>query len=355
MSQKNEFLRLIISILITVSLLGVGAKWLYRLFNPNQANLFTSTDNNPSTANPSPISRQTSDGSFTQVQNVPTGLFRYGGSTTGAPIRGSVDRAVQQSLPSFRLQYMHPPSGSIPSTAAGVEMLLKGDIDFALASRLLTPEDIEKVQKQGIKLKAMPVALSFKAIAVHPSLTLKNNGLTLHQVKGICDGNITNWKQVGGPDLAIQVFTRNTPALIKTLGDDCRGRNVVSVSTPQEVIQKLAETPGGFYVNTAPLLVSQCSIKILPVQNQSGRFVAPYKEPLVSSSECLAQPNQVNLKVFKSGKYPRDLSDTLYVVVKEDGQIGQQAGEAYANLLLSNEGQKLLEAAGFVGIRSTTK
>jgi phosphate transport system substrate-binding protein len=67
------------------------------------------------------------------------------------------------------------------------------------------------------------------------------------------------------------------------------------------------------------------------------------------------QPNQVNVEVFKSGEYPKELSDTLYVVVKEDGQIGQQAGEAYANLLLSNEGQNLLEAAGFVGIQQTKK
>jgi phosphate transport system substrate-binding protein len=39
------------------------------------------------------------------------------------------------------------------------------------------------------------------------------------------------------------------------------------------------------------------------------------------------------------------------VIIKEDGQIDQQAGEAYANLLLTNEGQELISNAGFVRIR----
>lgn len=287
---------------------------------------------------------------------VPKGTFRYGGSTTWAPIRGSVDMVIQQTLLNYRLQYVNPSNEGIPpSTGAGVEMLLKGEIDFAQAARLLSVEDIENAQRQGIQLKAIAVAKSFKVIAVHPSLKLKDKGLTLGQIRGICDGIITNWRDVGGPDLPIQVFTRPTPELIKTLGDRCRGQNIVSLSTPQEIIHKIATTPGAFYVNTAPLLVPQCSIKILPVKNQSGKFVAPYKEPFVSQSKCQAHPNQVNLEAFKSGEYPPELSDTLYIFVKEDGQIGQQTGKAYANLLLSHEGQKLLEAAGFVGIQQTTR
>ncbi|HEY9635450.1 MAG TPA: substrate-binding domain-containing protein [Coleofasciculaceae cyanobacterium] len=286
---------------------------------------------------------------------VPKGAFRYGGSTTWAPIRGSVDQEIQQTHLNYRLLYVNPPQDNIPSTGIGVEMLLNGEIDFAQASRLLNVEDIDNARKKEIRLKAIAVAKSFKAIAVHPSLTLKNKGLTVHQIRGICDGKITNWKEVGGPDLSIQVFTRKTTDLIRTLGDKCRGKNAVSISTPQEAIQKLAETPGGFNVNTAPLLVPQCSIKTLPVKNESGKFVTPYKEPLVSPSECRSQPNQVNVEVFKNGEYPKELSDTLYVFVKEDGQIGQQSGEAYANLLLSNEGQKLLEAAGFVSIQQTTR
>jgi phosphate transport system substrate-binding protein len=57
----------------------------------------------------------------------------------------------------------------------------------------------------------------------------------------------------------------------------------------------------------------------------------------------------VNTEVIQSGKYP--LTRRLVVVVKQDGQIDQQAGEAYAHLLLTTQGQELIEKAGLVPIR----
>lgn len=57
----------------------------------------------------------------------------------------------------------------------------------------------------------------------------------------------------------------------------------------------------------------------------------------------------MNLGVLRSGEYP--LSRRLVVVVKQNGQFEQQAGEAYANLLLTAEGQKMISKAGFVNIR----
>jgi phosphate transport system substrate-binding protein len=39
------------------------------------------------------------------------------------------------------------------------------------------------------------------------------------------------------------------------------------------------------------------------------------------------------------------------VIVKQNNQSDQQAGETYANLLLTNQGQELISKAGFVRIR----
>ena len=41
----------------------------------------------------------------------------------------------------------------------------------------------------------------------------------------------------------------------------------------------------------------------------------------------------------------------LFVVVKKNGQIDEQAGIAYAKLLLTDEGQKSISKAGFVRIK----
>jgi phosphate transport system substrate-binding protein len=37
--------------------------------------------------------------------------------------------------------------------------------------------------------------------------------------------------------------------------------------------------------------------------------------------------------------------------VRRDGKVDEQAGAAYANLLLSGEGQRLVEQMGFVPLR----
>ena len=69
----------------------------------------------------------------------------------------------------------------------------------------------------------------------------------------------------------------------------------------------------------------------------------------ITPDKCPEQRNQVNVEAFRSGEYP--LSRRLMVIVKQNEEFDQQAGVAYANLLLTSQGQELIEKAGFVRIR----
>jgi|GEM_PF-5731090 len=51
--------------------------------------------------------------------------------------------------------------------------------------------------------------------------------------------------------------------------------------------------------------------------------------------------DSVNQQTFADNSYP--ITRELYVIIKKDGGRDEQAGTAYANLLLSVEGQKLVE------------
>jgi phosphate transport system substrate-binding protein len=53
--------------------------------------------------------------------------------------------------------------------------------------------------------------------------------------------------------------------------------------------------------------------------------------------------------VIKTGQYP--ITRRLFVIIKENGQLDEQAGNAYAQLLLTDQGQTLISKAGFVKIR----
>ncbi|MBW4472883.1 MAG: PstS family phosphate ABC transporter substrate-binding protein [Stenomitos rutilans HA7619-LM2] len=357
MAQKNDTTALLLAFLVTAGLIGGGFWWFTQRSGSDLSKLLPTTTPSsqpddgkptvPSTNNPN---AQTTAKGFTEVQNVPSGLFSYGGSTTWAPMRLIVDPVIQSTRPEFRLRYVDPISGA-PGSGMGIKMVIQDEIAFAQSSRPVSDQENQLAAQRGVKLKQIPVAIDGIAIAVNPSLELP--GLTIDQVKGIYIGTITNWNQVGGPNLVIQPFERPPTAGAGTievlLGDSKTGVNVQEVATTTAGLRKLATNPGGVYFSTATELVPQCTVKPVPIARQPGQFVPPYQEPLVAPGNCPAQRNKINTNAFQSGQYP--LTRNLFVVVKQNGAAEQQAGEAYANFLLTPQGQSLIKKAGFVSIR----
>ncbi|MBD1936553.1 PstS family phosphate ABC transporter substrate-binding protein [Microcoleus sp. FACHB-68] len=342
MAQKNETAVLILSLLITVGLVGAGLWWFLQRSGTNLGG--SAPSNQPA---------QTSSQSFAQLQDVPAGLFSYGGSTSWAPIRLTADPAVQVARPEFKLRYIDP-IGEPPGSSTGIRMLLDGQMAFSQSSRPIRDTEFQQAQQRGFSLKQVPVAIDGLAIAVNPSLNI--SGLTLAQLKDIYIGKIDNWSQVGGPNLNIIPFTRpaDTGGTVELfvqeiLGGQAFGPNVKFVPNTTQALRQLADNPGGIYFASAPEVVPQCTIKPLPIGRQAGEFVPPYQEPLVPIEQCPNQRNQLNIQAFQQGRYP--ITRSLFVVIKQNGQIEQQAGEAYANLLLTVQGQELISQAGFVRIR----
>lgn len=366
MSQKNDTIPLLAALLITAGLVGGGFWWFSRQSSLDLGRLLsggsTSSNGNPSpdgstSGNPSNTSGASGENSpsgpgassFAAVQNLPSGLFSYGGSTTWAPLRLVADSALQAARPEFRLRYVDPPN-SPPSSTAGIQLLLQDQVAFAQSSRPVLDAEYQQAQQRGAKLKQIPIAIDGVAVAVNPSLNIP--GLTVDQLTAIYTGTVKNWKEVGGPDLAIAPLTRPlVPGSITELilKNQPIGPTVQILNTTTEALRKLASTPGGIYAASAPEVVPQCKVKPLPLGRTASELVAPYQQPWVTPEQCPAKRNQLNLAAFQSGQYP--ITRNLFVVIKQGVQPAEQAGEAYANLLLSAEGQALVEKAGFVKIR----
>lgn len=362
MAQKNDTTALILAFLVTAGLIGGGFWWFTQRSGSDLSNLLPKNTNSSSdssdggkpsespTGDPNAQANPSSAEGFSGVQKIPSGLFSYGGSTTWAPIRLLVDPVIQSVRPEFRLRYIDPISGA-PGSGTGIRMLLQDGLAFAQSSRPVSDQENQMAEQRGFKLKQIPVAIDGIAIAVNPSLNIP--GLTINQIKAIYSGNVTNWNQVGGPNLAIQPFERPATAGAGTievlLGDRKPGANVQDVATTTAGLRKLATNPGGVYFSTATELVPQCTVKPVPIGRQPGQFVPPYQEPLVAPASCPGQRNKINTSAFQSGQYP--LTRNLFVIVKQNGAAEQQAGEAYANFLLTPQGQDLLAKAGFVRVR----
>ncbi len=287
---------------------------------------------------------------FAQVTNVAVGVFNYGGSTAWAPLRLLVDSAIQAERPELQLRYAQP-EGKPPSSRMGIKMLLQGKLAFVQSSQSLLPEEHKQAQQLGFELEQIPVAIGGIVVAVNPRLNIA--GLTLEQLALIYSGHITNWREVGGPDLLIKPYSRPVKigGKVKFFQDNILqgeefGANVEYFDTTTSALRKLANNVDGIYYASAQAILPQCTVKPIPLGNNQEQLVAPYLEPLVSSLQCPDRRNQLNSKAFQTAQYP--LTHYLYVIIKKNGDVEEQVGKAYAQFLLTPEGQQLISKAGFI-------
>lgn len=360
MTTKNDTPVLVAALLLTLAILGGGGWWLIKQLGSQRI----SQPGTPAPTSPGAInapnapngnlSSSNSLASFSAVTNVPQGIFPYGGSTTWAPIRRDIEPRLSQAHPGFQLQYTNPGPGQSPGSTTGIQMLMEGQLTFAQSSRSLKPQELQAAQQLGFGLKEIPVALEGIAIAVHPTLNIP--GLTLDQLRSIYTGQTTNWNQVGGPNLPITPYTRSLDSggtveffVSTVLSGQSFGTNARIISTTTEALRALSADVGGIYYASAPEVVNQCTTKPLPIGLKSNQLIPIHQGALVLPAQCPAQRNQINPEVLLNGSYP--ITRRLTVVVKENGQLDEQAGNAYAEMILSEEGQQLLGDSGFVRIR----
>lgn len=325
--NRNSLFRAIVLIAI-ITVVGGGFYWLWHLINPPNSTTFYKK--------------------LANVPNVPQGTFRYGGSTSVAPLRSiEVVSAIRQAHPQFNIQYYDHPVKP-PSSGLGIEMLLEDQLSFSESSRPVKTSEFEEAEKRGFKLEQKAVAIDGIAIYVNRKLPIP--GLTLPQVQDIFTGRITNWREVGGPNRKITVFSRNKASgtveffYKDVLGEQAFSPTMQEVQTPTESIRRVARTLGGIGYATASEIVDQRTvpIRILPLsRRQNQNFVSPFSEDNV---------NAVNAKAFNSGAYP--ITRKLFIVIKRDGSLDEQAGLAYYNLLMSDEGQRLVRKKGFMPVRA---
>ncbi|MEH2215052.1 PstS family phosphate ABC transporter substrate-binding protein [Nostoc sp.] len=345
-SEISLFLRgLIIGKVLTLMVIGGLLWWLLKpnLLSRNSVNSSNQNFNRVSSNNAS---------TFQTVADVPPASFNYGGSTAWASIRQLVDSQIQSDRPELQLRYVNPVNAS-PGSSSGIRMLLDGKLDFAQSSRPLTDEEKATAKERGFTLEQRQVGMDGIAVVVNPSLNVP--GLTVDQLQQIYLGKITNWNQVGGPNLPITAFSQrpeDADTVIFPSNSELKGQafgsNVQYVYSATEAVRQLSKTPGGVYYASARSVVFQCSVKALPLGNTSGQLIPAYREPMVAPEQCPRQRNQLNTQAIKNGSYP--MIANLFVIIKQNKGREQQIGNAYANLLLTDQGQRAIEQAGFVGV-----
>ncbi|MFN6562054.1 MAG: PstS family phosphate ABC transporter substrate-binding protein [Nostoc sp. ChiSLP01] len=284
------------------------------------------------------------------VQNIPQGIFKYSGSNTFSFLQSrNVISILNQANPKFQLRYLKPTSGK-PVSDMAIKMLIEGEISFALSDREIENKEFKQIIGRGFLLEEILVGIDAIAVYVNPQLSIP--GLTISQLNDIYTGKIRNWKAVGGPDLRITPFsyelntgkTQNLETVEFFQREVLNGKpftlRVKKVRDTIDSIRRVATTRGGISYGRASKVISQHAIRTLPLSNKSNQsFVAPFTQ----SNTTIA-----NSSALINGSYP--LTEKIFIIVKRDGGLNEQVGLAYTDLLLTPQGQKLIEQAGFVPI-----
>ena len=124
------------------------------------------------------------------------------GSTTVLPIAQKVAEAYMAENPEVRISISGGGSGN------GIRALIDGMTDIADSSRFIKDKEVKQAVENGEY--PVPFAVAYDCIVpvVHPSNSVEN--ISMDQLKAVYQGQIKNWKEMGGPDLKIAVISRDT-------------------------------------------------------------------------------------------------------------------------------------------------
>ncbi len=271
-----------------------------------------------------------------QISGVPTHkLFKSCCSKTWTNLSATVNPIIGQSFPAFKLESF-PPRDGVQHSVTGIKMLQDGEIDIALSSKPITEtkEPSKQAANNNVPLRETTIAIGSSAVVVNPRLQIQ--GITVEQFGKIKNCTITNWKDIGGPNLSITIYMTDD----KYVNEKCLSK----VPDTKTTFIKVASDRGGFTVAPSNIAASECHVKTLLVGVNLNNLVSPYQQQKVlSASTC--NYNLVNVDVIKNQTYPI-LSDLKVLFRADDSKVG----EAYATMLMTGQIQKSIREAGYLPI-----
>ena len=178
-------------------------------------------------------------------------------------------------------------------SGVGISALLDGTTDIAMASRRIKFSEKMKLKQSHHEPCEVVVAYDALAVIVNPQNPVQK--LTREQLEAIFRGKITNWKEVGGEDAKIIVYSRETSSGTYEFFKESVLHNknymsgVLSMPATGAIIQSVSQTRGAIgYVGLAYL---NPMIKALAVSYDGGKnYVYPSVESAVAKEYPVVRP-----------------------------------------------------------------
>ncbi len=322
---------------------------------------------------PKPVPVDTRLPSFTDVSGVPEGKFKYAAEREGTwnyllqgkPIS---DQPLRELLTSPRarveLEYMPLISPDITALSAPVDAVRLLKTDFAITS--LTEGLSDELESKMVAYDGLIVYVAFSKKPQNLPGVL-NGKLSIEQLRALYTGQITNWKQLGGPDLPVKIYAPTEPEAVRLFEKRVLGDNAQQIATfkslatflptretQQRILPEFDDGRAGIIsFSTLVKAFDQCSGYPLALTEQDKAPVQALVqtdprhdgEPINPNVNLCAKAYRLDIEVFSQQRYP--LSFPLAVVYPKDNSQAP-AGVKFAELLTTREGQGYLSKLGIV-------
>lgn len=218
-------------------------------------------------------------------------------------------------------------------SSIGINAFINGVTDICASSRKIRKSEVDRARSRGAIVNEIPIALDGLAIIVHASNPISS--LDMDQLRRIYIGQITNWSQVGGPDMPIVPFSRDSNSGTygfyqeTVLKNQNWGKSVRFMPSTSEEAREVARTAGGIAYGGVAYFKGKSNIKIIPIAARKGATpVAPTEE-------------NVRNRSYPIWRY-------LYYYTN-----GKPSGETkrFVDFVLSPQGQQIVERVGYYSLR----
>ena len=246
------------------------------------------------------------------------------GSETCLPLSQKIAEVYGKKNPGSNISVTGGGSG------VGIASLMSGTTDIAQASRKMKMAEKMKLQEAGRAVQEVIIANDALSVIVNPSNPVSK--LTREQLEGIFTGKLTNWKEVGGKDLKIIVYSRETSSGTYEFFKESvlKKKNFASsallMAANGPIVQSISQTEGAIgYVGLAYI---EKTTKPIRVSYDGGKtYIAPTMANAMNKSYPITRPLY------------------FYYVAKSEA-----AFKPLIRFILSNEGQQIAQAEGYVPI-----
>jgi phosphate transport system substrate-binding protein len=248
--------------------------------------------------------------------------------------RGATEGAMSMQMLSGAGDEVAKIELEVGGSADGIGALLANDVAIAMASRAMDDDELDNFAAAGFPDMATPQreqVLALDGLVVIASPGNPVDSLAIFEIADIFSGASTNWDEVGGPDMPIEVFARED-------GSGTMGELSAQILNPNGV--ELAPSAKRFDSNE--VLSDEVSVTRGAIGFTGLAYVRSAK-PLAIRTECglVATPSSFSIK---TEEYP--LARRLYLYTSGAPQPAQVA--RLLDYTRSEDAQQVIADAGFV-------